>query len=526
MTLVEIMLAAAIFSAVAFILVGLIHEYNLGSKRLSAAQHARADVAHLLDQWESDQSSADAVFIPDKDVLGADNTTLAHEVDFYSKDAANRPYYWAYLYDTAAHTLQRYDYPSPGAKASKDGNPFTAITRFAPSLHAIGEVTNASSPIYMPIFASAQNYDVPLGAGNKAVGGTHVVHVDLATTQETLPVELEAGGAPSGFTVVLNYTPMPRATPASSITVWPAFALYAASGTTLSSANAKPAFLNIASVINAILGGGVAQAAPPCTAQAYDGPGPRNPVKPGTPEGNLLGVTNAYGCFPGAMYVHESGWGTATNQFNYTAPACVGILALGPWNPGPGTNPAGLQGTGQATGTCSINISGNPAAPIHTATVQAQVMGATCRMSNGWHWSLYQVMNTNGTTTNKGSGWGATYNCAASGSYQKCVIQFNGSCAKYQTQTWAQTFPEVYGFVTTTISSSPTFPVPATPPASVISLPNWYLTYPNNGSEVLSGAAWLAGSVTDDDGFGGQVPWSMGQIAGAGGVPEPYIFSP
>jgi type II secretory pathway pseudopilin PulG len=381
MTLVELMLAAAIFAVVTFILVGLIYEYNLGTKRLSASQHARAEVAHLLDQWESDQSSADAVFIPDSDVLGADNTTLPHEVDFYTKDASSRPYYWAYLYDAAAQTLQRYDYPNPGAAASKDGNPFTAITKFAPSLHAISEVTNASSPIYMPIFASAQNYDVPLGAGNKVVGGTHIVHIVLATANETVPVELEAGGAPSGFTVVLNYTPAPKATPLS---VWPPAVQIPVSGGTLGALayDGKPR--DAGGWINAILGGGIAQASVAgCAA------GQSRAFKDGTNwtsanvlanSGDPWGVlkTDVNGCISGAgnanVAAHEAGYGGA---FKFVAlSTCSGVVSGGfPWS---GLGPtASTKSTATSAVTCTVDIQDANTTP-QSKPVAVQVLPIVC----------------------------------------------------------------------------------------------------------------------------------------------------
>ncbi|MDQ6931150.1 MAG: hypothetical protein M3126_10870, partial [Candidatus Eremiobacteraeota bacterium] len=82
---VEVLISAATFAIVAFVLVGLIHEYSLTAQTLTTKQHSHLDVARLLDAWQTDSSSADAVFIPDVDVFGSDNTAGPHEVDFYTK---------------------------------------------------------------------------------------------------------------------------------------------------------------------------------------------------------------------------------------------------------------------------------------------------------------------------------------------------------------------------------------------------------------------------------------------------------
>jgi len=182
MTLHVILVGAAVFSLVAFVLLDLLHEFSLSAERLASAQHARANFAPLQAQWESEDSSAAAVFIPGRDVLGNDNTAVPHEFDFFARDASNLPYFWAYVYDATAQTLQRYDYGNIGATAVKDGPLYTGITRMAVSLHGVSEVNNPASSIYMPIFASAADHDIPLGIGPKVVGGTHVVHVEPATS--------------------------------------------------------------------------------------------------------------------------------------------------------------------------------------------------------------------------------------------------------------------------------------------------------------------------------------------------------
>lgn len=392
MTLIEILVAAAIFAVVAFILVGLVYEYNVGGKRLSAAQRSRTDIAHLLDQWEADQSSAEAVFIPDADVLGADNRTTPHEVAFYSKDASNRPYFWAYYYDGAQQTLQRYDYANPGSPASKDGNAFEAITRFAPSLHALSEISNSSSPIYMPIFSGARDYDVKLGMGASVVGGTHIVHVDIATAKESVPVELEAGGAPSGFTVVLNYTPAPKPTPASTLRTWPAAVRYGVSGGPIGKAGVKPSF-NVASVINGFLGGGIAQAATPCTAQAYTDSTFSTPDTVGDPIANaLLGAPpDVHGCYGGQIVAYEASGATGT--FGISPGLCGTSVLPGTWNPSSVAVQAynATVGGSPAIASCNVIVGdggGTTPAPLKglvTAQVIAQcvnggtlLVGATC----------------------------------------------------------------------------------------------------------------------------------------------------
>ena len=439
MTLIEIMVAAAIFAVVAFILVGLIYEYDLGSKRLSSVQASRAGIAHLLDQWESDQSSADSVFIPDTDVLRADNTANPHEVDFYSKDASNRPYYWAYYYDPAAHTLQRYDYPSPGSTATKDGNALRAITQFTPSLHAISEVTNPRSPIYFPIFGGTRDFDVKLGAGSNAIGGTHIVHIDVATAKEIIPVELEANGAPSGFTVVLNYTPAPKVL---DMRTWPVAVKYGASGADVAALPPQPRF-DLALLINSMLGGGVANAAG-CHAIAYTNsqmlPGQEDTV--GIPGHPTSTIGTQAGCFDGNMVAYDANGQSATYQVNSAKSTCDLVSHVVPtgWNPG---TAAGKQVVlvvhgGSPTPTCSLAIDNGTGqvTGYGTGLVAAQValscssgitlpIGQTCQFSFlpggpynavclvdswslGWTGSAWKVQSVTptglGTVTDNGDG--------------------------------------------------------------------------------------------------------------------------
>ncbi|GAC1498205.1 MAG: hypothetical protein NVS1B14_01110 [Vulcanimicrobiaceae bacterium] len=215
-TLVEVLVATAILAMVSGALVMLLHALAARIRTFAAQGEARAGLQQLLDRWEADEASAQAIFIPGVDVFGADNLGAPHELDFYTKDSANRPYFWAYRWDAGTHRLQRYVYGGVGTAPQTDGTPIAGIMRFSVSLHRLSEITDPDSPVYLPLFQNPKDADVILDAGPGVLGGTRLVHVDFATARDAVRTDLTAHAAPSGFTVVLAYTPAPTATPASS----------------------------------------------------------------------------------------------------------------------------------------------------------------------------------------------------------------------------------------------------------------------------------------------------------------------
>ena len=320
-TLLEVLVAAAVFAVVSFALFGLLHEYTLTGRTLATNQHTRSDIAHLLDRLESDAGSSDSVFLPDKDVFGADNSAVPHEIDFHAKDAANRPYFWAYYYDATAKTLQRYDYANIGSTAKKDGGTYGNITRFSPSLHAISEISDASSPIYFPVLTSAKDHDVALGANANVVGGTHIIHIDMATSNESIPVDLQAGGAPSGFTVVLNYTPAPKVL---ALKTWPIAVKYGLNNTDV---------------------------APGCHAVAYTDTAMTVPDTVGILGHPTMTVGTQSGCFDGSVVAYDANGQSATYQLNNRNQTCSPYINPIAWSPSSRT---GLQVVPSRVAVCPL----------------------------------------------------------------------------------------------------------------------------------------------------------------------------
>ncbi len=214
-TLVEVLVAAATLVIVSGTLVMLLHALGARFRTIAVQSAARSDLQQLLDRWEDDEASAQAIFIPDLDVFGGDNLAVPHEFDFFTKDAANRPYFWAYRWDAEAQRLQRYVYGSVGATPQADGAPIAGVVRFSVTLHRLSEITDPQSPVYLPLFQNPKDEDVTLDAGPAIFGGTRLVHVEFATARDVVRTDVTAQAAPSGFTVVLAYTPAPTPTPAS-----------------------------------------------------------------------------------------------------------------------------------------------------------------------------------------------------------------------------------------------------------------------------------------------------------------------
>jgi len=92
----------------------------------STSQGGAVALEGRIDALRNDAATAFAVFVPRKDVFGnanlppgitpgdAASNVIGHEVDFYGKTDTGAETYWAYRFDAAKRTLQRYDYDGAG----------------------------------------------------------------------------------------------------------------------------------------------------------------------------------------------------------------------------------------------------------------------------------------------------------------------------------------------------------------------------------------------------------------------------
>lgn len=218
-TLIETLVGAAIAAIVIWSLVALAARMAAGAERAGARADAQMRADRLTERMESEAASAWAVFVPPADVLGASNAD-GHELDFFTDDAAHRPYAWAYRYDAVSRTLARYAY-APGVAATRTESLGTYDAFAASGPYAPSALAAPASPAYDPLFAAATAPAVAHAFPMlpDAVGGNELVLVHLQAPGVDRTETLASATAPTAFTVVVTYTPSPSptATPAGAL---------------------------------------------------------------------------------------------------------------------------------------------------------------------------------------------------------------------------------------------------------------------------------------------------------------------
>jgi prepilin-type N-terminal cleavage/methylation domain-containing protein len=340
-TLIEVVVALGISVVLGYFLLrttgALLHWSALQAQRNT--EHAA--IAQLEDRWDAEERSAWAIFTPDADVNGASNAD-GHELDFFTRDAKSQSYFWAYNYDPAHQTLTRYLYGAPGGTPTA-ADTYSGITTFYAHTYPVTALQDPSSKIYSPLYEGAHLTAGAVrfyGASKPDIaGGNQITYVRIEGPTLIREVELATDTAPSGFTVVLQYTPSPADTPEVSpspdttpvalptpqataqagamptpapapLLVWPAAVRYAISGTQLASANVAPR-IGMARLFNGIFGGSVAYAAAAsCKAMAYPSVTAmtnNQPYAAGTTDPYGANITiDANGCYDGSIVLHES----------------------------------------------------------------------------------------------------------------------------------------------------------------------------------------------------------------------------
>ena len=360
-TLLEVLIAAAIA-----IVLGLFFlRATTSALRTLTATGTRfneaATLANLSDLWERDEDTAWAIFTPPADVHGASNAD-GHEVDFYSRDARQRTSFWAYTYDAAAQTLTHYKYTAPGSSPTAI-EAFTGVTQFFAHTYPVTALSDPSSKIYSPLFAPASLQDGSVQFFSSSApwiaGGNQITYVNVQTAHASREMHLSTQTAPSGYIVVLNYTPSPSAT-VSGLQVWPPAVRYGANGTQLASAGTPR--MTAGALFNGLLGGGIADAASSCPAQAFTDSSFTTTISQGTtdPYGGSESITGANGCYDGGIDLNEPGSSAAFFDQAPQSNACTSSeVVAGQFTPsknGPLATQAFSGGT-QATNDCVLGFS-------------------------------------------------------------------------------------------------------------------------------------------------------------------------
>lgn len=272
-SLVETLIAVAIAIVIGWLLFSALSHLLLAGRLQSARDLEQSTVSQLTDNFATEEDDAWAIYVPPTDVFGASNAD-GHEVDFFARDSKQQPYFWAYTYDASGHAVTRYRFTAPGSAPTSDVI-YSGITSFAAHTYPVTGLQDATTPIYSTLYngAALQSGIVHFYPSMPWIaGGNNItyVHFEGATLKRDL--ELVTQTAPSGFTVVLNYTPSPSPTPAAAPSVFPAAIVFAAPNMTLAAAPAQP--MSVAMMLNALLGGGVAYAQRVCPIDGCPKPSP------------------------------------------------------------------------------------------------------------------------------------------------------------------------------------------------------------------------------------------------------------
>jgi type II secretory pathway pseudopilin PulG len=209
-TLVEVLVAAGIFVAIAGALLAVMQTLFAGAHHVRNTRDSYVALARLLETWDAEAATALAIFVPPRDVLGGDNAD-GHEVDFYSRDAHHYGRFWAYRWDRATQTLWRYTYPSPGVAAVASDPPLEGIAAFRAT-------QRPASALVPPFLGGYVAKDVVVNFGYPGVnGGNAVTTLTVANARNGLSIELLPGTLASGFSVVVGtFTAAPVPTPSGA----------------------------------------------------------------------------------------------------------------------------------------------------------------------------------------------------------------------------------------------------------------------------------------------------------------------
>ena len=194
---------------IGFLLIGggvtaLVYSLKLGAATVALALNNGARMA-LVEQFQPDARSAMFVGILPTDINGnaQGSSGTANELDFYTRDSAHNPYLWAYNYNAATQTVQRYCFTDPTTHANLKacGQPLSNVTAFTVTVQtassaATGNLALAGTTIQN---IAPQGLSVP-----GVTSSNQVVTVHLVTTNADELHTLVAGIGPTGYTTIVG----------------------------------------------------------------------------------------------------------------------------------------------------------------------------------------------------------------------------------------------------------------------------------------------------------------------------------
>jgi prepilin-type N-terminal cleavage/methylation domain-containing protein len=224
-SLIEILIASALFTVVAFGAFEVVRQLVVDGQRLTARHVAYASLERLTAQLRAEARSATAIWT--SAAIAGTGRDDCVQVDFFTADAAG-PKFWSYRNfpnhtstdALAGDALQRLaatspiapcDPAQPGAIVLAHVRPPLSVSTIAAdalAAHQDGYLAQTDSPfVATSVPATAA---IPLGvldaSGAPVRGGNTVVELRLDTDDGSRVVDLLPGVFPNGFTEVLRYT--------------------------------------------------------------------------------------------------------------------------------------------------------------------------------------------------------------------------------------------------------------------------------------------------------------------------------
>ncbi len=208
MKLLEVLIAAAVGTLLLWVLVRAGSTLIAAATALDARVVATRSLDRLADRLGSDSALAWSIFVPPSDLLGNANAD-GHEVDIESQDAQHARFRWAYLFAGGTQRVTLYADTTTGLRVA---DVFSGITAFRAEVHPIGDLSDPRSTVFDPLLAGSGAPAVAYDYGwspSAAVGGNALARIVIAASGSARTLLLASATAPSGYHVVVEYTPGP-----------------------------------------------------------------------------------------------------------------------------------------------------------------------------------------------------------------------------------------------------------------------------------------------------------------------------
>lgn len=177
-TLLELVVATALFSLLALTIGELFGHVVHWSDSVAARNREQTALDEVTARWQAQADEAWAI------------TAQGTQLQFYRRDGFGQTHLSTYA------------------------SPIAGVGTFSAQTYPISALQDPQSPMYNPLYAGATLLPAAVEFEPGARGGNAVTAVTLASDHYVRNLMLVTRTAPSGFTIVLRYTPAPSATPA------------------------------------------------------------------------------------------------------------------------------------------------------------------------------------------------------------------------------------------------------------------------------------------------------------------------